>query len=189
MERNVYDRKFLINRFNSKKSIETDIQDLSSSLKIDDEIFDISEKEIFLGSIKKQTLLAIATDIVDYGFNNYIIAPNRNTDVIKEAISFVGNKIKENEDEMEEAFMLGTFANLKTAKSNFHNTCFMIQAIESLCLMLGKGKVTSSFLYNSTVKNVVSAARCTNECFDITEKIRQGKLVLQHLNSDKNLFW
>ena len=167
----------IISEDQDEKSIVINPEMLSRSVNIGAEVYDVSDKEIFLGALTRRSLVYISTEIIDYAMNNYV---NKRIEDVDDALFECRrwlddpNSLKEypvwnlNYDKILRA---GTVVySLHQAASSTINSIF-----------------SDSKYFHSAMSQVAVAAHLIGVGYD-HEYMRQSRFIIDFMKSDKFLF-
>ena len=150
------------------------ISEISRSLKVQSDVFIISDKEIYLGSIYNKTLVFFATEFADYALQNY---EKERLPEAEECIDLVRKWIKDDTSISNEE--LRAAADAAAAAATYAAAAAYAAADPAY---------TADAAYAAyAAANAANAAYAAGKDRE-KEFIRQGEFILNFLKSGKNLF-
>jgi len=168
---------------------------LSYMICVDCELFECSEEDIYVGNFTKKSLVYIGIDLISYFRDNYFknIEHSFLLPGIDHALSIAKKWVED--DSVQDEFVEHIYNNLHKQRLKITRASNDLMKIEEIyaatCSLLGiiLGLIESLYGVCSCIVAGIRNYNVTTEVIvEENERIRQGRVIMEFLNSSKHLF-
>jgi hypothetical protein len=170
---------------NSKSNVQ--LSEISRNLKPSSEVYSISDKEVYLGVISRQTLVLFATEFADYALQNYA---KKDFPEAETCIRLTRKWLEDRESVSDEE--LWAAANAAAAHAAAATYAAAYAAYAAAAYAAAVASAASAAAYAAAVASAASAAAdAAADAAGVArekELLRQGTFILDFLKNGKHLF-
>jgi len=170
----------------SGTSKEVTLGEISRNLKVQSDIFVLSDKEIYLGLVSHKTLVFFATEFADYALQNYTKKKSQESEI---CISLVRKWIEDDTSVSNEELRVAAYADdaADAAADAAANAAYDAAVNAAYYADYAAAYYAANAAAYHAANAAYHAAYAAGEDRE-KEYIRQGEFILNFLKSGKNLF-